>query len=91
VVAFDNSSISEVVEGGQTGFLVESGDWSGFIRSTALLLDNDALRTEMGGRARERVERLFRWERAAQQTLDVYHQALAPSGGMAVLDPARGD
>jgi glycosyltransferase involved in cell wall biosynthesis len=91
VVAFDNSSISEVVERGQTGFLVESGDRSEFVRKTALLLENDSLRAEMGCRARERVERLFRWERAAQQTLDVYRQALALSGCKTVLDPARGD
>lgn len=91
VVAFDNSSISEVVEGGRTGFLVESGDRSEFVRNTALLLENDSLRAEMGCQARERVERLFRWERAAQQTLDVYRQALASPGCKTVLDPARGD
>ncbi len=91
VVAFDNSSISEVVERGRTGFLVESGDRSEFVRKTALLLENDSLRAEMGCRARERVERLFRWERAAQQTLDVYRQALALPGCQTVLDPARGD
>ncbi len=88
VVAFDNSSISEVVERGQTGFLVESGNRSEFVRNTTLLLENDSLRAEMGCRARERVERLFRWERAAQQTLDVYRQALASPGCKIVLDPA---
>ncbi len=91
VVAFDNSSISEVVERGQTGFLVESGDRSEFVRNTALLLENDSLRAEMGCRARERVERLFRWERAAQQTLDVYRQALGSPGSKTVLEPARRD
>lgn len=88
VVAFDNSSISEVVERGQTGFLVESGDRNEFVRNTAMLLENDSLRAEMGCRARERVERLFRWERAAQQTLDVYSQALASPGCKTVLEPA---
>jgi len=88
VVAFDNSSISEVVEGGQTGFLVQSGNQGEFVRSTALLVENDALRAEMGCRARDRVERLFRWERAAQQTLDVYRQVLASPGCKAVFEPA---
>jgi glycosyltransferase involved in cell wall biosynthesis len=87
VVAFDNSSISEVVENGQTGFLVESGDRSEFFRSTALLLESASLRAEMGCRAQERVERMFRWERAARQTLDVYRQALASPGCKTVLEP----
>ncbi|MGB0036225.1 MAG: glycosyltransferase family 4 protein [Candidatus Acidiferrales bacterium] len=91
VVAFDNSSISEVVERGQTGFLVESGDRNEFVRSTTLLLENDSLHAEMGCRARERVERLFRWDRAAQQTLDVYTQALASPGFKTVLEPAHGN
>lgn len=87
VVAFDNSSITEVVENRQTGFLVESGDLDEFSRNTALLLAQDALRTEMGCRAQERVERMFRWERAARQTLDVYREALAWPEGSLILEP----
>ncbi len=77
VVAFNTSAISEVVEDGETGFLIQPGDKREFVRKTILLLDNEALRTRMGSRARDRVDRLFRWERAAQQTLAVYQQIVS--------------
>jgi glycosyltransferase involved in cell wall biosynthesis len=76
-VAFDNSSISEVVEDRETGFLIPPGNREEFIRKTMFLLDNELLRIQMGSQARDRVDRLFRWERAARQTLDVYEQILS--------------
>ena len=77
VVAFDNSSISEVVEDGGTGFLIQPGDKREFASKTMLLLDNENLRAQMGSQACNRVDRLFRWEEAAQRTLEVYQQVVS--------------
>jgi glycosyltransferase involved in cell wall biosynthesis len=77
VVAFDNSSISEVVEDGETGFLIEPGNRTEFLAKTMLLLDNENLRAQMGSQACNRVDRLFRWEAAARRTLDVYQEVVS--------------
>jgi len=76
VVALNTSAIPEVVEDGMTGFLVKAGNKSEFVQKVLLLFDNKRLRTEMGARAIERVERLFRWERAASETLKIYQQII---------------
>lgn len=72
VVAFHTSAISEVVEHGVAGLLVPPGDLKGFVDNILLLLDQKELRLQLGDRAAQRVERLFRWERAARETLEVY-------------------
>jgi len=76
VVAFNNSSIPEVVEDGVTGFLVRTGDKEDFVKKVLLLLRDEELRWRMGCRAIERVERMFRWERAARETLDIYAKSI---------------
>jgi glycosyltransferase involved in cell wall biosynthesis len=76
VVSFDNSSIPEVVEDGVTGFLVKTGDKDEFVKKTLLLLEEEHLRRRMACQAVERVERMFRWERAARETLSIYIKAL---------------
>jgi glycosyltransferase involved in cell wall biosynthesis len=78
VVAFDNSSISEVVTDGETGFLIRPGEQRDFVSKTTALLGNENLRAQMGSQARNRVDRLFRWEVAARQTLEAYEQVVSP-------------
>lgn len=77
IVAFDNSSIGEVVANGETGFLIQPGDPRQFVSKTMSLLDNENLRARMGSQACNRVDRLFRWEGAARQTLEVYEQVVS--------------
>jgi len=89
VVAFDNSSISEVVAKDDTGFLIPTGDKTGFIRKTMEMLDNELLRARMGIHAQARVDQLFRWEGAALQTLDVYQQVLSHQPSRNILYHAR--
>lgn len=76
VVAFNTSAIPEVVDDGVTGFLAQPGDRGDFVGKILRLLDNRKLRLEMGIRAWERVERLFRWERASRETFDIYRQTV---------------
>jgi len=40
------------------------------------VLSDGRLRTEMGEKARRRIEELFSWEVAARKTLEVYREVL---------------
>lgn len=76
VVAFNTSAMPEVVKDGVAGFLVSPSNKAEFVQRTLLLLDDKELRLEMGVQAMERVERLFRWDRAASETLKIYQQTI---------------
>jgi glycosyltransferase involved in cell wall biosynthesis len=83
VVALDTSAVAEVVEDGVTGFLASPGDKEELVRKTLLLLDHKDLSFQMGTRGRERVDRLFRWERIAKETFNFYQETVKQfrSGG----------
>ena len=55
VVAFDNGGIPEVVENGCTGLLIPPGDHDRFDLAVASLLQDRALRRQMGGKAADYV------------------------------------
>jgi glycosyltransferase involved in cell wall biosynthesis len=74
VVATKVGGIPEVVEDGTTGLTVESGDSKGLAEAILYILSNDGLRKSMGRRARERVMRLFSWERIAKDTSSLYEE-----------------
>ena len=76
VVAFDTCAIPEVVDSGRTGILVEPRNVAALADALVSLLQDEEHRIRMGLRARERVTQLFSWDRAAQQTLQVYHEVL---------------
>jgi glycosyltransferase involved in cell wall biosynthesis len=59
VVAFDVSSNPEIIERDKTGFLVPYPDAEAFADQTKLLIENEALRLEMGQNGRKRVEAKF--------------------------------
>jgi glycosyltransferase involved in cell wall biosynthesis len=69
VVAFSNSSLTEVVDGG--GVLVDDGDVAAMTAAVRSLLDSDEHRAEVVGRGLEHA-RTFTWERCARLTADVY-------------------
>jgi alpha-maltose-1-phosphate synthase len=88
VVASSVGGIPEVVEHGRTGLLVapeaisatevEPRNPEQFSRDLAaavnVLLDDPALREDMAGKARARVEQRFSWTNIARQTLDFYQE-----------------
>jgi len=76
VVAFNNCAIPEVVDNGRTGLLVEPKNVEALVEALVSLLQDKERRVGMGLKARNRVIRLFSWDRAAQQTLQVYHEVL---------------
>ena len=76
VVAFNNCAIPEVIADGQTGLLVEPRNVEALAEALVSLLRDEGLRIRMGLRARDRASRLFSWDRAAQQTLQIYREVL---------------
>ena len=75
-VAFNVGSVSEVIEDGRTGFLVEAGDYRKLAEKAALLLENPELREKMGREARRKAEREFSWEKTVRTVLKAYSEAV---------------
>jgi glycosyltransferase involved in cell wall biosynthesis len=73
-IVADTSSLPEVV--GDAALRFPPGDDAALAAGLLCLLEDDALRSEL--RARGPVQAAgFTWERAAEQTLAVYHEAIA--------------
>lgn len=77
VIVSSASSLPEVV--GDAGLIVESQNVEGLAEAIARLLDDPALRKELGA-AGQRRAREFTWPKTAQKTVAVYRQALDEEG-----------
>ncbi|NIR86886.1 glycosyltransferase family 4 protein, partial [Candidatus Bathyarchaeota archaeon] len=77
VVAFNTCAIPEVVKDEHTGLLVEQRNVKALAKALISLLHDRELRFRMGLEARERVLQLFSWDKAAEQTLQVYHEVVS--------------
>jgi glycosyltransferase involved in cell wall biosynthesis len=69
VVAYAAGSVPEVVADGQTAWLAPLGDVDALTRCLTSALDSPAACHERGLAGRERVARLFRWDRTAERVL----------------------
>jgi glycosyltransferase involved in cell wall biosynthesis len=76
VVASDRGSIPELVGEGEGGFVCDPGRPEAFVERLLALLRDAALREKLAGLARERAERLFRWERCVEGTRRVYEDTV---------------
>ena len=76
VVVSNRGSLPEVVAAGEGGFLCEPADAAGFAHAALGLLGDERLRQKFGAANRARVERLFRWERAAAEVKRIYEEVL---------------
>jgi glycosyltransferase involved in cell wall biosynthesis len=74
VVASDAGGLPEVVEDGVTGLVVPRGDSAALARAIGSLLADPQRRRRMGQAGRERVLRLFDWDRSAQQFEELYRE-----------------
>jgi glycosyltransferase involved in cell wall biosynthesis len=72
VVATRVGGIPHVVANGQTGILVESGDASALSEAILRLLADDNLRESMAKAGRQRVLKLFSWDKVAEDMLRQY-------------------
>jgi glycosyltransferase involved in cell wall biosynthesis len=87
VVATRAGALPEVVVDGETGILVERGDTLGLAAAISRLLCDPHLRQRMGNAGRERVKRLFTWERSVARLQELY-DGIAPdtAAAPAVVD-----
>lgn len=92
VVATRVGGVSEAVEDGVTGRLVEAGDVESLAEAILGLLFDDDVRKSMGTSARARAVELFSWEKIARNLLDLYSRmsdmhgrVLSESPGASVL------
>ena len=76
MVSTRDGGIPEIIRHGENGFLVEREDLAGLVHHTKLLIENDALRRQMGERAREIVERQF--TRSPVAKLEQVYDELVP-------------
>ena len=75
VVATDVGDVRSLVDDGKTGFIVRSGDDTGFIEKLAIMITDQALCRRMGESGRARAERQFGLDRLVRGTLDAYRAA----------------
>jgi len=80
VVACRSGALPEVVETGGGGILVERDDPASLAAGIRRLLDDSALREELGARGRERIVAAYAWPRVAAATAEVYADVLAARG-----------
>jgi glycosyltransferase involved in cell wall biosynthesis len=85
VVATRGGALPEVVVDGETGFLVDRGDAAGLNTAIATLLRNPDLRARMGAAGRERVRKLFTWDRCVTRLQELYGASGAAVSGQSPL------
>lgn len=80
VVATDVAGVSELVEHGVTGLLVEAEKPEALAQDLLRLMDNPGLAAQMGAAGRQRVERQFSVERMVAKTTALYDDLLRQKG-----------
>lgn len=75
VVASDVGGLSFIVRDGETGFLVSEGDEDAFADSILTLLENKALRDEMGARG-VKVAQEYSWHTIADKIISLYRDVV---------------
>lgn len=72
VIATRAGGMQEIIQDGETGFLINQKEIkSELTAKLLLLLHNAALRRQMGIKSRQRVEQLFTWEHTAKRWLKI--------------------
>lgn len=81
VIATSVGGLKEVVEERKTGLLVPPGSARELAEAVVTLLQDEALRREMGRRAREVAEERYSWSIVSEQIVRVYEEVLSESRG----------
>ncbi len=78
VVCSRLGGLTEVVNDGETGFLVQPGSVEELHDRISVVLSNPALAARMGAAARELVLERFTWDRCALRCLSAYEELMGP-------------
>jgi glycosyltransferase involved in cell wall biosynthesis len=74
VVATKGGGIPELVVDGETGILVERGNFSALAEAILRLLSDEELRKSMGKAARKRAIELFSWQKISKDLMVQYEK-----------------
>ena len=77
VIATTGGAFPEVIDHGETGWLVPPGDSPALANAIRLLMDDAGLRERLGTAGRQSILQRFSWRKAAEETLAVYEEVLA--------------
>lgn len=75
VVALARGAVPEIIEDGKSGLLLPEPDVSALAAAVTRLLDDAALRGQLGQAARRTIEERFTADRMIDRTLDLYRRA----------------
>lgn len=86
VVATRVGSLPEMIDDGETGFLVEPGDWNEMAEKITVLLRDRALASRMGRAGRDKVKRYYTVEQMVSQTEDLFERLLNRGLGVSACE-----
>lgn len=76
VIASNNGAIAEIIDDGETGFILPMHDVGGISEKMERLALDRELRKRMGAKGKEKFERLFTIERFEHQLLEIFKKVL---------------
>ncbi len=76
VIATTGGAFPEVIDHGETGWLVPPGDAQALADGIRMLMDDEPLRERLAQAGRASILQRFNWRKAAEETLAVYEQML---------------
>ncbi|MFC7047196.1 glycosyltransferase family 4 protein [Halobacteriaceae archaeon GCM10025711] len=76
LVAYDVGGVPEVIEDGETGYVVPKGDFESFVAATQNLVENEDLRVQFSQRARELAVKNYSADRMISEYEAVYDDLL---------------
>ena len=76
VVATTGGAFPEVIDHGETGWLVSPGDSRALADGIRLLMDDAALRSRLSKAGQRSIRERFSWRKAAEETLAVYEEVV---------------
>ena len=79
VIATTGGAFPEVIDHGETGWLVPPGDAGALADAIRLLMDDAGLRQRLGEAGRQSILERFSWRKAAEETLAVYEEVAGRS------------
>ncbi|MCH7838508.1 MAG: glycosyltransferase family 4 protein, partial [Chloroflexi bacterium] len=90
VVATTGGAFPEVIDHGETGWLVPPGDARALADGIRLLMEDAELRERLGRAGRQSIVKRFSWRKAAEETLAVYQELLdRPASEVAPVGATR--
>ena len=74
VIAFNNSSMPELIDNGRTGILVKTANTDGLRKAVLEVLGDTRLAARLGNEARIKAIDRFSWERSAREVISIYDE-----------------